>query len=153
MALAAAIFSSCASNHTTNIPLGHWEKEASLVAGPTATPAHSLPPTEYPFDAQGNYIAAWAASGERRFGNPSTSSTWVATSAPQPAAPQPSAEPAAQPAAKVTTTHNPRLHQVSASDTLWSLSRKYGTTVSAIQHANGLSDTTIRTGSTLKIPG
>jgi endogenous inhibitor of DNA gyrase (YacG/DUF329 family) len=74
-ALAAAAFTSC-STKSASIPLGNWEKEAAMVAGSTETPEHSLPKTEYPFDETGNYVAAWAASGESRFGK--ASSTWAA---------------------------------------------------------------------------
>ena len=63
----AASFCSCGSK-SVSIPLGNWEEEAALVASSTMTPEHSLPKTEYPFDAQGNYIASWAVLGERRFG-------------------------------------------------------------------------------------
>ena len=72
---AAAGFSSCADKSANRIPLGNWEKEASLVAGPTKTPEHSLPKTEYPFDEAGNYMASWARSGESRFGK--AHSTWA----------------------------------------------------------------------------
>lgn len=43
-------------------------------------------------------------------------------------------------------------HTVVAGDSLWGLSRKYSTTVEAIQAANGITGTTIRTGQTLVIP-
>lgn len=53
----------------------------------------------------------------------------------------------AAPAASSTT------HTVIAGDSLWGISRKYGTTVEAIQSANGLTSTVIRVGETLIIPG
>ena len=43
-------------------------------------------------------------------------------------------------------------HLVKKGDTLYSLGRRYGTSVSSIQHANGISGTNIRLGQTLKIP-
>lgn len=43
-------------------------------------------------------------------------------------------------------------HLVKKGDTLYSLGRHYGTSVSSIQHANGISGTNIRLGQTLKIP-
>ena len=43
-------------------------------------------------------------------------------------------------------------HTVQSGDTLFSLSRKYGTSVTAIQNANGLNSDLIRTGQTLTIP-
>jgi len=43
-------------------------------------------------------------------------------------------------------------HTVVAGDSLWGLARKYGTTVEAIQAANGLTTTNIIKGQTLSIP-
>ena len=43
-------------------------------------------------------------------------------------------------------------HTVVEGDTLYSLGRRYGTSVSAIQRANGISGTNIRLGRSLKIP-
>ncbi|MCB1243324.1 MAG: LysM peptidoglycan-binding domain-containing protein [Akkermansiaceae bacterium] len=45
-----------------------------------------------------------------------------------------------------------RSHTVAKGDTLYSLSRRYGTSVSAIQGANGLTSSNIRIGQTLSIP-
>ena len=166
--LLAAGFSSCFSSGVSKqIPLGNWETEAALVASSTATPEHSLPKVEYPFDPEGNYINAWAAGDVQEIDTAPTS--WVATAA---VAPDPIPEPQAALAAALAKVDaateeaaapkpmpapipapSSRYHKVGASDTLWGLSRKYGTTVSAIQRANGLSDTTIRTGTTIKIPG
>ncbi len=44
-------------------------------------------------------------------------------------------------------------HTVVSGDSLWGLARKYGTSIEAIQAANGLTSTNIRTGQTLTIPG
>lgn len=71
---------------------------------------------------------------------------------PRPAA---SSKPAPKPVVKAKPKPAPpstRSHRVVKNDTLYSLSRKYGTSVSAIQKANGLSGSTIRLGQTLKIP-
>ena len=79
--LIAASLSSCSSNSSSrNLSTGNWEREARMVAGSTRTPKHSLPNTEYPFDDTGNYIAAWAARGESRFGK--AHSTWAAVVTP-----------------------------------------------------------------------
>jgi len=43
-------------------------------------------------------------------------------------------------------------HTVAAGDTLFSLSRRYGTSVTAIKSANGLNSDLIRVGETLTIP-
>jgi len=43
-------------------------------------------------------------------------------------------------------------HVVKKGDTLYGLAKKYGTTVSSIQRANGLRGTTIQTGKSYIIP-
>ncbi|WP_409433752.1 LysM peptidoglycan-binding domain-containing protein [Litorimonas sp. RW-G-Af-16] len=44
-------------------------------------------------------------------------------------------------------------HSVAKGDTLYNISKRYGTTVAALQDANGLSGTAISLGQTLTIPG
>lgn len=58
---------------------------------------------------------------------------------PRPTPPKPASTPAAR-------------HTVVKGDTLYSLSRRYGSSVSAIQRANGIRGTIIRIGQTLRIP-
>ena len=43
-------------------------------------------------------------------------------------------------------------YKVKTGDTLWALAQKYGTTVEAIQKANGMSGIDIRVGETIIIP-
>jgi LysM repeat protein len=43
---------------------------AIALNGSARTPAHNMQSTEYPFDSNGNYVAEWAAEGERRQGRP-----------------------------------------------------------------------------------
>ena len=62
---------------------------------------------------------------------------------PAPAPAKPTPPPAPKPAAQ---------HTVVKGDTLYSLGRRYGTSVGAIQRANGITGTLIRIGQTLKIP-
>jgi hypothetical protein len=68
-------------------------------------------------------------------------------------------EPAPRPVAAALTLPAPRTspsitHRVSRGDTLTALARRYGTTIAAIQQANGMARrTTIRTGQRLQIPG
>ena len=45
-----------------------------------------------------------------------------------------------------------RTHMVERGDTLFNISRRYGTSVAAIQNANGLTGDLIRIGETLSIP-
>jgi len=47
----------------------------------------------------------------------------------------------------------PASHRVRSGESLWILANRYSTTVNAIQQLNGLSDTSLRVGQVLKIPG
>lgn len=43
-------------------------------------------------------------------------------------------------------------YRVRPGDTLWSISRRFGTSISALQHANGLGGSSLRVGQTLTVP-
>ncbi len=131
------------------------------------TPSYN--PSVGPFDEDGNYIEAWADNPPPR-SNRSSSTQTIAppqprvASIPSPApqsrtTPVPKPKPVAQPTPKPKPKPKPVVvkprstkHLVKKGDTLYGLARRYGTTVSAIQRANGLSGTLIREGKTLKIP-
>ena len=67
--------------------------------------------------------------------------------------PSPSVASAPKPKPKpVKVTPKPIRHTVKKGDTLWAISRKYGTTVTAIQRANGIKGTNLKIGRTLLIP-
>lgn len=116
-----------------------------------------------PFDSQGNYVEAWAD-------NPSK---WNGESVPEPEAPEPQREtrpddpppvaqvresrptppqPQPKPEPKPDPKPEPRYHTVRKGDTLYGLSKRYGTTVGKIQNANNLRGTVIRIGERLRIP-
>ncbi len=149
LCLAAAVWTiSCKSSpKASNIRHYDWAKlDAELPSGSTATPPHQLSRFEYPFDASGNYISSWAARGDSSGarGTYAASNPTPRPSRPTPSAPRP--KPAPQPAPSA------RYHTVAAGDTLYSLSRRYGTSVTAIKSANGLSSDLIVNGRRLKIP-
>ncbi len=58
----------------------------------------------------------------------------------------------ASPAISPSAAANPGTYSVQSGDTLYRLARKFGTTVAAIQQANGLTTTNIRVGQKLTIP-
>ncbi|MDX1680986.1 MAG: LysM peptidoglycan-binding domain-containing protein [Akkermansiaceae bacterium] len=100
-----------------------------------------------PFDSQGNYREDWAddPSKWRRPTNPppvannttsSSSSRGSSSSSPPPPKPKPS----------VTR------HTVRRGDTLSHIARRYGSTVSGIRRANGISGSLIYPGQRLVIP-
>lgn len=122
-----------------------------------------------PFDQNGNYVEAWADKPAKKH--------WWSKKTPTPK-PTPSATPPRS-NPMLITSNSPRLvtpprvatppvrrpvssprpkpkpivrHLVKKGDTLYSLGRRYGTSVSSIQRANGISGTNIRLGQTLKIP-
>ena len=76
---------------------------------------------------------------------PLPKATPVERSEPKPT-PKPTPKPKPKPAS------SSRSHTVKSGDTLYSLSIKYGTSVSKIQSSNGMSGTLIRVGQKLKIP-
>ena len=130
-----------------------------------------------PFDQNGNYVEAWADKPARQHNwnrkpippgsvnrtiarkDPSPLSSreqapvkrvppLIAKVPPKPAPTKPApAKPAPLPAPKPAARHT-----VVKGDTLYSLGRRYGTSVGAIQRANGITGTLIRIGQTLKIP-
>jgi hypothetical protein len=110
-----------------------------------------------PFDEDGNYIEAWAD-------NPPNRETKLMRNEPAPRttqAPKPVYKPTARPVYKPAPKPRPKpvapkpktiRHTVKKGDTLYNLARKYGTTISKIQKANGLTGSMIRTGKSYIIP-
>ena len=131
-----------------------------------------------PFDQNGNYVEAWADKPakkhwwSRKPASPKPTVTkkdppLIASNTPLPrtrpvtqpvSTPRPTPPPVAYnppPKPKPVTRPTPKpsvRHTVVKGDTLYSLGRRYGTSVGAIQRANGISGTTIRLGQKLRIP-
>ncbi len=130
-----------------------------------------------PFDSNGNYVEAWADTPSKWNGRSvqpkptatpttttpalasNTSTQVVQRTAPasspttttrvvtqQTPKPKPVAKPKPKPKPPATVYHSVR-----KGDTLYGLAKRYGTTVSKIQRANGISGSTIRIGQRLKI--
>jgi len=83
----------------------------------------------------------------------------TSSSAPKPKPPVGSSatastpKPSSKPAVKTTPKSKaPIRYTVKKGDTLWAISRKYKTTVTAIQRANGIKGTNLKIGRTLIIP-
>ncbi|MEM9480552.1 MAG: LysM peptidoglycan-binding domain-containing protein [Verrucomicrobiota bacterium] len=136
----ALLLTSCGSSKTgkTTSTTPKWNPSSTpTISRSSETPPHNLPRHEYPFDSKGNYVSAWAIEGERRAGRSTSSSSRSSSSRSR---------------SSRSSTGAYRYHKVAAGDTLWGLSKRYGTSVSAIKRANGLSSDTIVNGRTLKIP-
>ena len=107
-----------------------------------ATPPHNMARHDYPFDARGNYRRDWVKPGSSSGASSSRSSSSYSSSASHTPAPAPKPKP--KPSA--------RYHTVKKGDTLFSLSKRYGTSVSRLKSVNGLGSDLIRIGQTLRIP-
>ncbi len=146
--------------------------------GQSRTPPHHMAPGDYPFDANGNYVTSWAAQGagsssgatvsrtashydedppsrttSRTSSPPTPSRSTTARAAPPPAPSKPrSSSTVATKRSSAPAKSSGRKHVVKSSDTLYSLAKRYGTTVDKIKKANGLTSDVLRNGRTLDIP-
>lgn len=136
--------------------------------GSARTPSHNMSREDYPFDANGNYVTAWAAEGGSSAGpsdyqrrqqpdrddpparrSSSSSSTRRVNSTP---VKKVSSSSSSSSKKKSSSSGGSVKVTVKGSDTLWGLARKYGTSVEKIKSANGLKSDVIRNGKTLVIP-
>lgn len=122
---------------------------------------------EYKAQQKANAVAATTNKTTNPYGVPQTGEDLAAPYTPQPSAdggvpfqpiagipessPAPYTPPISEPIKPNITNGNS--YQVIAGDSLWKISRDFGTTVEEIQAANGLTTTTILSGQTLIIPG
>jgi LysM repeat protein len=127
-------------------------------------------PNHGPFDNNGNYVEKWADSppkrkyisrGRKKSAPKKAASKPEYVATPKPAYTSPKAAPkkASRTAPRKSTAvtvkpkkKSPITHTVKKGDTLYGLSRKYGTSVSSIQRANRLKGSNIGLGKKLIIP-
>jgi hypothetical protein len=127
------------------------------VYGSASTPGHSMPHADYPFEpSTGNYNPAWAAEGgvtagdsDGGHGSGGSSSRSRGVTKVRSSTTSSKSKSKAKPKAKPAPS---RKHTVTGKDSLWSISRKYGTTVDKIKAANGLKTDMLRDGRVLIIP-
>ena len=79
-------------------------------------------------------------------------STAGSSSKPKPKAKAVVVKPKIKPKAVVKSKPRATRHTVRSGDSLYAIAKRYGTTASAVQRANGLKGTTIRPGQSLAIP-
>ncbi len=122
------------------------------INGSANTPSHNMARADYPFDSNGNYVTAWAAEGSTSAG-PSDyrSSTPRRSSSSSSRNPTSSTKKTTASKSKSSGSSS-RRHTVKSGDSLWSIARKYGSSVAKIKSANGLKSDTIRDGRSLVIP-
>jgi LysM repeat protein len=124
-------------------------------------------PNHGPFDNNGNYVEKWADSPPKRkyisrgkkksAPKQAVEKPQYAAAAPKPvyATPKKASAPVPRkttPVAVKPKKKSPITHTVKKGDTLYGLSRKYGTSVSSIQRANRLKGSNIGLGKKLIIP-
>ncbi len=166
-ALLALVLSSCKSTSPKIDGLPSDLPSIGLY-GSARTPSHNMSRGDYPFDANGNYVTAWAAEGGSSAGpsdyqrsrmpdrddppsrrSSSSSSTRRVNSTP---VKKVSSSSSSSSKKKSSSSGGSVKVTVKGTDTLWGLARKYGTSVEKIKSANGLKSDVIRNGKTLVIP-
>lgn len=114
--------------------------------GSSRTPAHSMAHADYPFADNGDYKSDWAAEGGQGAGM--DYSSWRSSHGGS------SSKSRKKSSSKSSgrTSRKGGSYSIKSGDTLGSIARRHGTTVSRLKAANGLSSDLIRAGKTLKIP-
>ena len=126
------------NSSSTKVRYYDWSGlDAQLPNGTNSTPAHNLPRYEYPFDSKGRYVSSWAAEGNKRLGTRSSTSRGSTRK---------------RSSRNTSTVTSSKSHRIVSGDTLYGLARKYGTSVSAIKRANGMTSDVIIKGKTIRIP-
>ena len=172
-------FAACALAFVLPLLLGSCSSSSSKVKGvpanlpnidlqgSSATPSHSMPRSEYPFDSNGSYVTAWAEEGEAKAGRGAATSSdydgWKSshhdgnarTTMKKPT--KASSGSSSKPKSKSTASSSKkssgsRKYTVKKGDTLSGIASRHGTSVSKIKAANGLKSDMIRDGRTLTIP-
>jgi LysM repeat protein len=171
------LFPTCTPLNLVTTALAIATLLAGCSGGREISSTASYNPGYGPFDQNGNYVEAWADKPVRqhRWGTkpPETATQLVARKDPPvsasrkkptekrpplvasqtpPSRPAPAVLPKPRPASPKPAPKPTIRHTVVKGDTLYSLGRRYGTSVGAIQRANGISGTTIRIGQKLRIP-
>lgn len=139
--------------------------------GSASTPSHSMPHEEYPFASNGDYMTAWAQAGEQKAGRGAATSSDIdswkgshhANSRTKMNKPEKvsskskkgggsSSKKSSSSSSSSKKKSSSKKHTVKSGDTLSSIARKYGTSVSRLKAANGLKSDMIRDGRSLSIP-
>jgi LysM repeat protein len=143
------------------------ERKALPDVEPTAVGAQDAPPDDGMPDAtaifqtaQANSATAQAASGQDATAEPTAVPDVAPTEPPPTEAPSPTDVPATEvpptsaPAPTAAPSSGTTTYTVQRGDTLYSIARRYGSTVEAIAAANSIANPSlIRVGQTLTIPG
>ena len=134
------------------------EYDSSTLKTPSG---HGLKKSEYPFDDSGNYRKDWVknkdagrAGSSYKQTTPEPSTAVASVPASSSNFPSPVSKPASS---GVTVTSTPPVvsssyHKVRSGETLYSLSRKYNTSIAELKRMNGLTGDAIRDGQSLRVP-
>ncbi len=132
-----ALFVSCTQNQSE---IGGPVAPAANTGNPYGVPGGPAPTAVDPYGVPGSYTPDAAPYQPVDPVNPPAAPTAPAYTPTTPATPTPPAL-------------NGNVHSIQKGDSLWGISRKYGTTVDALKEANGMTNDTIIEGRTLVIPG
>ena len=173
------LFPSCTPLNLVTTALAIATLLAGCSGGREISSSASYNPGYGPFDQNGNYVEAWADKPARQHRwaikpapaepaaqlvarkdppvpanqkKPTEKRPPLVASQAPPSRPAPAVQPKPRPASPKPASKPTIRHTVVKGNTLYSLGRRYGTSVGAIQRANGISGTTIRIGQKLRIP-
>jgi hypothetical protein len=149
---ATAAAASCSSNDVGSDGLPRHLPDINLDGSP-ATPPHSMASHEYPFDSSGRYVSDWAAEGERRAGRSAAatradSSRWGSSHGGKSS----SKSKSKSGSTAKSKSKGGRSYTVKKGDTLSHIASRYGSSVSKIKAANGMSSDFLSIGKVLRIP-
>jgi hypothetical protein len=153
------LIASCSSNDVGSDGLPRHLPDIHLDAS-ADTPPHSMASYEYPFDSSGRYVSEWAAEGERRAGRSAgatraDSSRWGSSHGGRKSAGSSSGSSKSKSKSGTTAkakSKGGRSYTVKKGDTLSHIASRYGTSVSKIKAANGMSSDFLSIGKVLRIP-
>jgi LysM repeat protein len=129
--------------------------EPTAVGAQGASPDEGIPDATAIFQtAQANSATAQAAAQDVVEESPTVEPTTPPTEIPPTEIPPTEVPPTVEPAPTTPPSSGATTYTVQRGDTLYSIARRYGTTVEAIAAANGIANPSrIRVGQTLTIPG
>jgi hypothetical protein len=108
--------------------------------GSRNTPPHGLAKSDYPFDAQGNYIEQWVSESASPGGN---YDSWRSSHGGSVSSRRPSSR---------SSVLSGSGYVIKKGDTLGAIAKRHGVSVSRLKAANGLKSDFIREGRRLIIP-
>lgn len=139
---------SCKSNQPPKVDMRKIELKSSGSSVQGNTPWHRMSKYEYPFMSNGSYVSTWAAEGERRSGRSTLKNTPKVKTTYKAKKVTPKPVKKVYPAPYIP---KPVYYLVQRGETLYSISRKFQTSVLRIKQLNRLTSDIIWINQRLRI--